>query len=84
VDESDHVFIVRFWQERREIEQAPPEGRGMIEHVISGERRYLKNLDEMTEFILQYVEGMDVGSAGPAGRPPWLRRLAAFFTRKPG
>jgi hypothetical protein len=56
LDESIHSFIVRVWLEPREIEGAKPKWRGSIEHVNSGEQRYLKSLEEVTDFIASYLE----------------------------
>jgi hypothetical protein len=53
--ENTLAFIVRVWRETREIEGAAPEWRGVVEHVPTGERRYLTNLDELADFILLYV-----------------------------
>ena len=53
-----HVFVVRLWQEPREIEGAPPEWRGMIEHVSSGDRRYFRELEDITSIIPTYIELM--------------------------
>ena len=50
-----HVFIVRIWYERREIAGAKPEWRGVIEHVSSGERRYMKDLEAISAFIAPYL-----------------------------
>lgn len=55
-----HVFIIRIWCEPREIEGASPEWRGAIECVQNGERRYLKNLDEIAAFIAPYLKKMGV------------------------
>jgi hypothetical protein len=54
---EDHVhsFVIRVWQEPREIEGAGPEWRGRIEHVQSGERAYFQHLDRMVEFIVTYL-----------------------------
>lgn len=54
------MFIVRIWREPREIEGAGPEWRGVIEHVGSGERRYLKDLGEITAFVAPRLEEMGV------------------------
>ncbi len=54
-DESTQAFIVRFWRERREIEAAMPEWRGVVEHVRSGDRRYLKSFDELVQFIAWHL-----------------------------
>ncbi len=55
-EEHTHVFIVRVWHEHREIEAAPPQWRGVIEHVPSGERRYLTDLRSISAFITHYLE----------------------------
>jgi hypothetical protein len=57
-EDNSHAFIVRFWLEPRELENARPIWRGRIEHVASGRSRYLKGLDEITAFIGSYVPGM--------------------------
>ena len=56
LDKSTHVFIVRVWRERREIENVAPEWRGVIEHVPSGRRQYVNDLDEIGIFIMPYLE----------------------------
>lgn len=49
-------FIVRIWFERHELENAPPELRGMLEHVSTGEKHYFTNLADMIQFMLFYLE----------------------------
>lgn len=53
--ENTHVFILRIWLEPREIEGAVPQFRAVIEHVSSGEQRYLGDLDEIVQVISGYV-----------------------------
>jgi hypothetical protein len=50
-----HAFIVRFWLEPRELENARPIWRGVVEHVASGRKHYLKNLEEIKQFIVSYL-----------------------------
>jgi hypothetical protein len=50
---------VRIWPEPREIQGAPVEWRGLIEHVFSGEKRYLNNLDEIVAFLARYLRDLD-------------------------
>jgi hypothetical protein len=59
---EDHAsaFIVRVWLEQREVEAAPVEWRGSIEHVASGNVKYLTNLDEIARFVRPYLEAMGV------------------------
>lgn len=59
-EENTHVFIIRIWLERREIEDAGPQWRGVIEHVFSKQRRYVQDPDDITAFILPYLEDMGV------------------------
>ncbi len=65
-DDGSYVFIVRIRQEVREIPDAPPEWRGVIEHVPNGERRYFRNLNEMTAFIAHFVPGIGRSTLGQA------------------
>lgn len=60
IEDYDAAFIVRVWLEHREIEAAPVEWRGSIEHVVSGKTKYLTTLDEITEFIRAFFEEMGV------------------------
>ena len=46
-----HVFIVRLWCEPREIDGAPLEWRGVIEHVPTGRRHFFRDLDDILAFI---------------------------------
>ena len=55
-EDNTQVFIVRIWYEPRHTEQAPDEWRGVIEHVPSGERRYLKDLNHIIAFIIPYLK----------------------------
>lgn len=54
-EEHTQVFIVRFWREPRELETARPEWRGVVEHVKSGERRFVQRTDDVALFIAAYV-----------------------------
>jgi len=53
--EKAHSFIVRIWLEPRESQAALPEWRGVVEHVQSGDRSYLRDLGELSEFIQYYL-----------------------------
>jgi hypothetical protein len=53
-------FIVRIWvEEKREGEEAPP-WRGSITHVLTGGKRYIKSLDEITRYFKNYLHGIGV------------------------
>jgi len=45
-------FLVRVWIEPREDPNAILEWRGMIQDVMSGERKYFKKFDEMFTFVV--------------------------------
>jgi hypothetical protein len=68
------VFIIRIWSEPREIEQASPEWRGMVEHVSSDQRRYFKSLDEMVAFMLPHIRSLGVEPTFCWRLRQWLRR----------
>lgn len=55
-EESNHAFIIRIWKENREIEGASPNWRGVIEHVPSGEKRYVQGLTQIITFIVPYFQ----------------------------
>jgi hypothetical protein len=59
-EENTYVFIVRLWREARAIESASLEWRGVVEHVPSGVRHYLKDLNEIILFMRPYLERMGV------------------------
>lgn len=54
--DSAHVFVVRLWLEHREMEGMVPERRGIVEHVPTGERRYVRSVDEVLEFLSGFLE----------------------------
>ena len=60
LEDDSAAYIVRVWIEPREIEVAPTEWRGSIEHVASGRTKYLTDLDELAQFIRPFLEAMGV------------------------
>ncbi len=69
-----HSFIIKLWIEKVTERRRTTVWRGYITHVPSGERRYLKDLDEITAFIAPHLEviGARVGMWGRVRR--WLGR----------
>ncbi len=59
-DEKTSAFILRFWREPRTLEGANPIWRGMIEHVPTGQQRYVKELDELGLFIISHLREMGI------------------------
>jgi hypothetical protein len=56
-EDQTHAFVVRFWLEHREIKGVKSLWRGVIEHALSGRKKYLKKIDEVTDFISSYLKG---------------------------
>ena len=48
-DRTQHLFVVRVWQESGDI--APGPWRGSVEHVRSGQRLYFVSLTDLADFI---------------------------------
>ena len=63
--EKDQTFIVRLWLEPSDGDDSGPQWRGVIENVQNGKRRYLKDFNEITAFIVPYLEKMGVTTASP-------------------
>ena len=70
-----HSFIVKFWLEETSDERRPG-WHGLITHVPSGERHYLRALDDLLTFIRPYVEATDLDDGPPLsqGNEKPLRR----------
>ena len=56
--EAAHAFIVRIWMETRELKDAEPIWRDVIEHVGSGARIYFDRLEQIAIHVLPYIEAM--------------------------
>jgi hypothetical protein len=72
---STHSFIVKVWLEERANESEPLIWRGHITHVPSGKRRYLRDLDEVTNFIALFLQGMGVQFGKCWRARQWLMHL---------
>jgi hypothetical protein len=55
-----HSFIVKVWLEEEATKDSDSIWHGHITHVPSGEKRYLKNLDQISLFIQPYLEAMGI------------------------
>lgn len=55
-----HSFIVKVWLKEEATKNNDTIWHGRITHVPSGEKRYLKNLDEIAVFIQPYLEAMGI------------------------
>jgi hypothetical protein len=50
-----HSFIVRIMLEPDPAPGTPGEWKGMIQHVVSGERRFFRDLNEIPGLIVQLI-----------------------------
>jgi hypothetical protein len=76
LEDNTQVFIIRIWFEGRDLENGPVEWRGVIEHVPTKQRRYVKNLIEIIAFIGPYLDKV-VGEVKP--RQYWRLKLKQIF-----
>jgi hypothetical protein len=48
---AENTFVIRIWCEHSDRASVKPQFRGVIEHVISGQRQYLANSHSIIQFI---------------------------------
>jgi hypothetical protein len=60
IESKTHSFIIKVWLEETVEEAGRATWRGYITHVLSGERRYLQDLSDVTAFVASYLEEMGV------------------------
>ncbi len=61
---ESHSFIVKVWLEESLDDASEAIWRGHITHVPSEERRYLRDLEDIIDFIGPYLEHIGVKPAG--------------------
>ena len=81
LQEKDQTFIVRLWLEPSDGDDSGPQWRGVIENVQNGKRRYLKDFNEITAFIVPYLEKMGVRISSPRKSRKWFFRWWQVFKR---
>lgn len=67
-------FIIKIWLEETLDEADEALWRGHITHVPSGERKYLKSLADIGQFVARYLIAMGVKVNPPRGRSVRSRR----------
>jgi hypothetical protein len=72
-------FIVKLWLEESGQETGRVVWRGYITHVPGGERRYLKKLSDIKDFIGHYLGEADVKSGAGHQLRAWLSRRTKRF-----
>jgi hypothetical protein len=75
LESTSQSFIVKVWVEDSAKETDLGVWRGHITHVPSGKRQYLKNLDEIPDFIAPHLEEMGVRLGMRWRVRRWLKRL---------
>ncbi len=73
LDERSHTFVVRIWEERRDVEDALPTWRGRVDDVRTGVRRYFTKLEDLVAY-LSLESGMGEPGQKPIPLSPSLRR----------
>ena len=81
LESTTHSFIVKVWLEETADEAGQALWRGRITHVPSGERRYLKNIDEILAFIEPYLEELGVVFGLRCRKMKWLRQVRSVLMR---
>ena len=61
--ETTHAFILRIWIEPRELKDAEPIWRGVVEHVEGDERVYFNNLNMLKRYFAEYLEKIGIGNS---------------------
>ncbi len=75
LDSTSQSFIVKVWVEDSAETGGHGVWHGHITHVPSGKRHYMKNLDEIPDFIAPHLEEMGVKLGMRWRVRRWLRRL---------
>jgi hypothetical protein len=71
---NTHPFIIKIWLEESAQEAGQATWRGHITHVPTGERRYLRRLDDILAFIIPYMKEMGVKLGLLWRVKRWLKR----------
>ena len=77
LDSNTQSFIIKIWLEETAEEAGWATSRGHITHVPSGDRHYLKDLNDITVFIVPYLEAIGVKLGMHWRVRQWWRR---FYT----
>jgi len=76
-----HSFIIKLWLEADCNQSEPNVWRGYITHVPTGDRRYLKRLSDITDFVQEYVHDKHDRKDLRSRARNWLKRATAKGTR---
>lgn len=70
-----HSFIVKLWRDEPDDQTEKPVWHGYITHVPDGERRYLKRLRDVADFIARFLDDDGIERDRRSRLKSWLRRL---------
>jgi hypothetical protein len=51
LDERSFTYVVRIWEERRDLANALPTWRGRVDEVRTGVRRYFTSLEDLVSYL---------------------------------
>lgn len=52
---AENTFVIRIWCEHSDHASIKPQFRGVIEHVVTGQRQYFANTHKIAPFIQAYL-----------------------------
>ena len=76
-----HSFIIKLWLEVDCNQSEPNVWRGYNAHVPTGNRRYLKRLSDVTDFIQEYLDDTQGRKDLRSRARRWLKRATGKATR---
>lgn len=74
-------FVAKIWLEESEEDPGVTELHGHVTHVGSGERHYIKTVNEVPMVIRAHLQRMGIRLRSDPWAPRWLR-IAREFARK--
>lgn len=81
-DERSYAFVVRLWEERRDLPDAPPAWRGTVEDVRQGTRISFRSLAEL-DVVLRVSAGMNAALQPQNAQPTDPPRQSPCAARRP-
>jgi hypothetical protein len=79
---NTQTFILRLWLERREVKNALPHWRGMIEHVPTGERRYFDRINDIPKLIKLFLKGAGKELHPHKSVGQWLKQIIYYRKKR--
>jgi hypothetical protein len=51
LDERSYTYVVKIWEERRDVDGATPAWRGSVDDIQTGDRHYFCTLVELSAYL---------------------------------